>query len=601
MKKVILFFFCCMTYSAVTFAQNPKVDSLLQVLKNTTVDSTRATKMSLIGREMVYGQPKEAFIWLHRSLALAKKSKGVVAASNAFITLADWHYFNGKMDSSYYYTRLAIAHNKKYADKEGLAVAYCSLARYYADNGEYLKSVEKSKEALALFPKTKSSEFLRMGAYIGIGDAYFRMGAYHAALDAYEDSYTIPNALNIDEHHSTTTNSIGQVHFKLKNYKKAMEYTLRSLKMLKNQGNDLGVAISLFNIGEIMFATNRTDSALYYNAKALEMIKDYGYPAGVADCERLYGDIAMQKKEYNKAEKYYASAVSNFAAQGFADRQAAAMISQAKAKTAQAKYNDAEQLLNETLKLLQQKKSLQELSDCYKALRDNAAKKGDFKTAQNYTELYDEAYENYLGEKKIVAAVDSEVKLDLQIKKLQIEKQDLIIQRKNRNNGLLVSGLIILVLGFFVAVYYLRSKAQTEKARAIKEIGELNAALRRAETTLEQTANNEVNTIEEPKIILPETVTLNSATLTLNHIYYIEAQDNYTVFYGKKGEIHREVRTLKSTAELLLSVSDNFKLIQRSYMVNYLYVVSTFRRDRKRWCRLENGQEIPMSDKFQGI
>lgn len=603
-KKItilILFFSCVNTL----YSQNPKVDSLIKIYENTTVDSLRATRMSIIGREMVYSQPEEAFIWLHRSLALAKKSKGGIAASNAYITLADWHYFNGKIDSSYLYTRLAIAHNKKYADKEGLAVAYCSLARYYGDRNEYLKSVEKYEEALSLFENKKSTEFLRMGAYVGIGDTYFRYGAYDAALKAYKDSYTVPNAMNYIEHHANTTNSIGQVHFKLKNYDKAMHYTLRSLPMLKKQGNELGVGISIFNIGEIMFATGKLDSALYYNDKALEIIKNYDYyPAGVADCERLYGDIAMKQKAYSKAEKYYASAANNFAAQGFLDRQTSTMILQAKAFTALGQHGVANELLLKTLDILKQKTSLQELSDCYKALRDNASKTGDFKTAQYYTELYDEAYDNYLGATKIIAAVNSEAKLDLKLKGLQIENRDLIIQRKNRDIGLLIGGLIILALIFVSVIYYLRNKAQIEKAEAIQKIDDLNLSWQEQVIDLKNKSETEIENLrkiqaEKQTQKLPKSIQLNSATLSLDKIYYMEAQDNYTVFYGEKGEIHREVRTLKETVTLISKQSNHFKRVQRSYAVNKSYVEKLTKEKRRTVCLLTNGAKIPISDKYE--
>lgn len=598
LKKCTIFLFC-ISFVVGAFAQKAKLDSLISLYEKATVDSIRATKMSIIGREMVYSQPEKAFIWLHRSLALAKKSKGVIAASNAYITLADYHYFTGNIDSSYSYTRLAIAHNKKYADKEGLAVAYCSLARYYGDRNEYLKSVTKYKEALSLFENKKSTEFLRMGAYIGIGDSYFRYGAYNAALSAYEDSYKVPNAMNYQEHHATTTNSIGQVHFKLKNYDKAMEYTLRSLPLLEKQGNEVGVAISLFNIGEIMFETNQIDSALYYNAKALEKIKDYGYPAGVADCEQLYGNIAMKKKAYNEAEKYYASAVNNFAAQGFTDRQTAAMILQAKAFTALGQHGMANELLLKTLNILKQKTSLLELSDCYKALRDNASKTGDFKTAQYYTELYDEAYDNYLGLEKIKETIDSEIRLDVKVKELQhelqLEKRDLIIQRKNRNLGLLVGGLIILALIFIAVTYYLRNKAQIAKAEAITKVNRLNDIWKERVDEIEQSKDALL------KKTTSKTVELKNATLFLDKIYYIEADNNYTIFYGKDRKIHQANYKLKEAFDLLNEVSTNFKQIHRSYIVNEIHVEKTEKRNRKQLCLLSNGAEIPMTDTYDTL
>jgi tetratricopeptide (TPR) repeat protein len=88
-------------------------------------------------------------------------------------------------------------------------------------------------------------------------------------------------------------------------YKKALEYYERSLRIKEELDNRVGVAASLFQIGIIHENLGDYEKALEYHDRSLKMAEELNDRASIAESLHQFGNIHLSLNEYEKALEHY--------------------------------------------------------------------------------------------------------------------------------------------------------------------------------------------------------------------------------------------------------------------------------------------------------
>jgi serine phosphatase RsbU (regulator of sigma subunit)/TPR repeat protein len=107
------------------------------------------------------------------------------------------------------------------------------------------------------------------------------------------------------EKKSTALNNLGIIAWDNAEYKKSIEYHLKSLKIRREIGDKKGEASSLNNIGLNYKSQGDYDKTLEYYTKSLLIQEKTGYQPGISSSLNNIGNLFWETGDFDKAIEYY--------------------------------------------------------------------------------------------------------------------------------------------------------------------------------------------------------------------------------------------------------------------------------------------------------
>ncbi|MEI6683832.1 MAG: histidine kinase dimerization/phosphoacceptor domain -containing protein [Bacteroidota bacterium] len=191
-------------------------------------------------------------------------------------------------------------------NKPGLTGKFLNyLAANYQSTREFEKAIVLYKNALAVFQRTndKSAE---CDVLNNIGSLYLDEDKNELALAHFRDLLKIADT-NERGLIGTVYTRIGHVYFKMKDYKRSLEYNRMALQIRRRFRSAVEVNSSLINIGGDFYMMGKTDSGRYYIERGLNMALRNNRQDLVANAYRhqyLYyqslGDFRLALDYYHK-------------------------------------------------------------------------------------------------------------------------------------------------------------------------------------------------------------------------------------------------------------------------------------------------------------
>lgn len=289
-------------------------------------------------------QPDSAYTWFTRALKLARTYKleheQVVALQKSAAASTDL----GRYDEALSFYTEALAISRKNNDKKDLVKTLECLGIFYYDQRDYTKALEYFREELPIAEQAKDSsslsacfnniglvysargdyansiinykrvraieenlqnEFAVGQSLINIGIVYKDLGAYDLALQSLLEAARYfekgPPTMEL----ASCYNTIGNVHFELKDVDKALEYHRKSLVIRQNIHYKKGIAIALTNIGSDYMLLGEYDSALIYLNRSLALKEEIGDKKLIAFTLDPLGKVHFLQHDFDKAKNYY--------------------------------------------------------------------------------------------------------------------------------------------------------------------------------------------------------------------------------------------------------------------------------------------------------
>jgi tetratricopeptide (TPR) repeat protein len=435
MRKILILLSVIFSITVKLYAQNPKIDSILILLKTYREDTNRITSLNALSNQLLTNmQYNEALIRAKEALALAKKlrfQKGegysLVMEGYCYDALS---YYDSAITCYHYALDVFAACNEKgRSGKVNLAIANA-----YSFMGNINKALEfyiyayKNNEV-------RGDSMEMAGSLMGIGNCYLEINKYQSALDNYNKAYAI--------------------YARYKNVK--IQSWLLS------------------NIAGVYKAMNKTDLALTYFFKAVEAKKqagenDFSLSTTYAGISGIY----LQNKNYNEALKYALMALEIRKKVDDMHELASSYENVAQAYTGTKNYIKAKELFAEAIHLAQKSNSLDIQQVAFRGMANTLYEMGNTKEAYEYRLLYESVKDSVLNNEsnrqlnQLTTLYETEKK-EQQIKLLNKDKV-VQVAELNKQKIIIWSVVIGLCMMFALVLIVVRSLRINQKKNRIIQI-----------------------------------------------------------------------------------------------------------------------------------
>lgn len=249
------------------FAQNHETDSIINIIKTTSSDSTRAEALADLSWLLKYSDPKQAIIYGLQGVALAQKNNFDALEAHALNSVGVTYWAKGDYDSAGLYLAQVATIYKQLDNKKGEAVSYTNLGLINQYKGNYTVALDYGLKGLRL-------------------------------LEGLKDSAAI----------ASTLLNIGNVYFSREEYQQAKTYYFRSLALKRTLARNVmgqNIQKTLGNIANVYQKTGRNDSAFYYYKAAIPFAKQAGDLKNLCLAYTQIGLTFSNEKDYDSALYYY--------------------------------------------------------------------------------------------------------------------------------------------------------------------------------------------------------------------------------------------------------------------------------------------------------
>jgi len=286
--------------------QVQEADSLVNVLDSNTLP---AEKQLLIYNDICYdyliSDPQKAMLYIQKALSLAEKenNKAWMSGFNSFFGDAYQKEGNYEKALDYYNKALNIAIDAKKDDKE--AYAYSSIASLYHRQGKIVTSLDYLLKALSIYEQGKTDNYKKRAVHmlVNIGEIHRNLENTDLAIQFLTRAEKIAKEFNYPEGEMGVYFSLSNIYRWKKEYKKAMDYSLKSLELSRYFGDksyetgNLGTLALIYEEG-----FNDHKKSEKYAVEGLDVAKKINDPYILMGAWSTLSNVYLSQKRYTEAE-----------------------------------------------------------------------------------------------------------------------------------------------------------------------------------------------------------------------------------------------------------------------------------------------------------
>ncbi|MEQ9440406.1 MAG: tetratricopeptide repeat protein [Cyclobacteriaceae bacterium] len=295
--------FALIVLSPNLLAQNSQTDSLVQLLKQPSLEDTTRIRLTLaVADQLFSSEPQQAIELLNSiKLIIYQASRGQQADHLHYYGAA--YHSLGNIDSVAYYHELILSRITKEDDDRRYARALANLATAYRIRGELNEAAQRYEEALEIF-EIRADTFPRGTIRNSLGLVYDAQGDYQSAMQVYLEALDIFESVNHKGAQAIVLNNIGRVYQAQQDHARAIAYYQQYKDISDQVEHHSGVANALNNIGSAFSEINELDSAEYYLLESVRVKEEIGMIINLAASLNNLGKVANLKADYPLAIHY---------------------------------------------------------------------------------------------------------------------------------------------------------------------------------------------------------------------------------------------------------------------------------------------------------
>ncbi|MBN2757996.1 MAG: tetratricopeptide repeat protein [Bacteroidales bacterium] len=296
--------------STLSFSQT-KVDSLLQIVEKTKIDSTKANALTDLCWELKSSDPELALIYGEKALAISKKTNNNKLEARAMKNVGVIHLFLGNYDKSEEFFNKSLEKFIKLENKAGMSGCYNNLGMVLELKGNFNLANEFYHKSLKIDEETKNENGVA-NSLNNLGNIYQKQGNYKIAIEYYIKVLAIREKLDDKIGVADSYNNIGSLYETQNELEQAiLNYQKALILYIENQ-NKRKTAIVLNNLGHILSCKKQYSEALDYFLQALEIRKEYGQKEGIASTYQNIGELYQELNRYKEAYEYFSNSLAIF-------------------------------------------------------------------------------------------------------------------------------------------------------------------------------------------------------------------------------------------------------------------------------------------------
>ncbi len=520
-------------------------------------------------------------------LGEAQKTNVDTLKVKLYTSISDWFIDNDISKALLYADTVALM-AKRIDQKEGIAASLANYGNIYNFKGEYIKAIAYFKKAFEINKELKSARGMANNLY-SLGSANERLSNYPDATSYYFESLRMNEGLPDNEQAiANCLGGIAVIYFLQKDYEKSLEYSIKVIEIQRSLNNGVGLANEFINVADTYYRLADSVNAAKYNLEALALTKKLGLSfqegivysqLGVLNSNNpavSLGYLFKAQKNLDAISPGFSSSILN---RGEIGRAFLKLYKTGKGMPVIADNND---LLPRPEDILQ--KAQLYLQNAVTESRGTGDKdkeasfsadlaevqyiKGEFKEAYRNLNisylLHDSLYSQ--ENKNKIAALESQKKVDLKDKEIQINKLAIANQQKTQVG--LIAGLCLLGIigGLLFRQSYTRKKTNAALLKLNTELEEANKLKARLfgiiSHDLRGPIANLVNFLhlqkESPGLFTDEQVSANQKKISHSAESLLETME--ALLFWSKEQMENFKPQIKNIA-----VSDLFGYIQKFF------------------------------------
>jgi len=481
-----LIVFCCVStlFSHSASAQNPKLDSLKNVLLHSTnQDTSKANVFISICNEVMKGTEYKKTLQLYSSqlLTLSYKlgfKKGI-ATSLLFNSMAA--PTNSDLKKEIQGVTEALRLMKEINNKAGIALCYQEFGRISRLQNNFDEAVTYFLTSAKIREEIHDASGAT-SCYLKVGGIYQHSGNYEKSLQYYFRSLRIAESVKDKNRICENYICIGIVSFEQNKPKQTIEYMNKALEAGGKEISKINLCY-IYNNLAIGYSKFDKKKGLEYQIKALNTEKEIGDKIGMAMSYGNIGAIYQEQKKIDAAIDSYLKAIA--LSEGTNDLSGLCYFYNGAGSAYQGKKNYAtaysyfQKALN-TSKTLDFKINIR---DTYFNLSGLSEEQKNFKEALEYHRLYAATNDSILNEESLKQSNELNVRYETEKKEKEIllltkdqELTDKTIKEQRLVRIGLISGLgLLFALSFLLYNRYrLKQKANSILEKQKAEIHQKN-------------------------------------------------------------------------------------------------------------------------------
>ncbi|MCK5023315.1 MAG: tetratricopeptide repeat protein [Candidatus Aenigmarchaeota archaeon] len=320
----------------------------------------------------------------------------------------------------------------------------------------------------------------------GFGIVYDDLSDYDKALDYFLKSLKIMEEIGNKQDIATSLNNIGTIYWRIGNYDEALEFFTDTLKIDKEMGNKSGIASSFHNIGMVYDSIGERDKALKFYLQSLKIKKKIGKKRSIAYTLNNIGNVHYGLGNYHKALEYNLRSLRMMKELGDKNGIAGNMGNIGASYIKLRKYDEALKYLEPCILLAGETKAKNLLRDNYENLSELYEGRKDYHKALQYFRLFYKVDKEIFNEEKSeqIARLQTRYETDKKEIKIQsLEKEQRIRELKSRVRTIVGAVIILtMMIGlFFIFRSYRHYKGETirqkEKLKSLQQESRLKLFL----------------------------------------------------------------------------------------------------------------------------
>lgn len=150
----------------------------------------------------------------------------------------------------------------------------------------------------------------KLNSYGWLGYMYQQKGDIKQALNYSLKSLELIRKKGTPQEESTMLSNIGYIYSEQGNLKEALEYYRQGLKIQKEENDLQGIAITYNNLGLVGEKMGQRDSAVYYYTQSLELRKKIGDKKGMARTLSNIATIYSKENRITEALDYFTRSIA---------------------------------------------------------------------------------------------------------------------------------------------------------------------------------------------------------------------------------------------------------------------------------------------------
>lgn len=267
---------CLLLQSVTASAQQSNVDSMRNLLRLESVDTSRVKLLWQLARDMGGYNPDTAQFLSQQALYLARKINYLEGESRALGVLANTLVKIGNYPRALELNIQKLQIEEKRNKPRNLASVLMNIGVVYVLQEEYPKALDYYRKADSVIRASKVED---MTYYINlnIGDVFNRVDISDSAFTYFNTSLVIARQLGDGDLIGTSMTGLGHTYLKQGNYTEAARHYRTGIGLLSAAKDDEILCEALLGLANLFEKTEQRDSASFYANASRQLAKKAGF------------------------------------------------------------------------------------------------------------------------------------------------------------------------------------------------------------------------------------------------------------------------------------------------------------------------------------